>query len=68
MTIKQRRRVILLTAAALVTLPSAVLYTNYAISNQPEPEKQEEVIFTPRVTVIPTLASNYRSKVQALVK
>ena len=65
MSIKQRRQTILFTLAALVTLPAAVLYTNHAISNQPEAERQEANVPVPRVTVMPLQANSYRSEVQA---
>ncbi|WP_028468597.1 efflux RND transporter periplasmic adaptor subunit [Neptunomonas japonica] len=49
---KKRRYHILLTTIALVSIPLAIGYTNYAISIQNEPEQSEAQIAVPRVSVI----------------
>lgn len=56
---------ILVTGIALVTLPVALVYTDYAISNQPEVEKVPEAVLAPRVTVEPVTAGSYRARIQA---
>ena len=47
MTLKQHRKTILYTVLAFITVPTALVYTNYAVSNQPEPVRQEQAIPAP---------------------
>ena len=65
MTLKQHRKTILYTVLAFITVPTALVYTNYAVSNQPEPVRQEQAVPAPRVTVLPVTAATYRSRIQA---
>lgn len=65
MTAKQRKRLIMITVASLVTVPSAISYTAYAIQNQPEPEKVNRINVAPRVTVIPVVSGDYHSQIEA---
>ncbi len=55
----------LVTAVAIAAIPGAMMYTDYAISNQPEPEQWEEAVSIPRVTVIPVQAGRHQAKIQA---
>lgn len=65
MSKKSRWQPILLTTLALATIPVALIYTDEAISNQPWPEKQEERVVAPRVSVVPVTAGSYQSRMQS---
>jgi membrane fusion protein, multidrug efflux system len=62
---KQRWKSILFTLLALTSIPLAVMYTEQAISNQPQPEQYEEAVVAPRVTVLPLTTGQYQSVIQA---
>lgn len=65
MKLNKRWQPILLTTLALVMIPVALTYTDYAISNQAQPEKLPEKIIAPRVTVLPISTGSYNSVIQA---
>lgn len=65
MKLNKRWQPILLTTLALATIPAALTYTDYAISNQAQPEKLPEKIVAPRVTVLPLSTGSYSSVMQA---
>lgn len=65
MSKNSRWQPILLTTLALATIPVALFYTDYAISTQPLPEKQEEKLIAPRVSVQLLTAGSYQSRMQA---
>lgn len=53
-----------LTGLALCTIPLALVYTNFAISNQPQPEQFEAPVTLPRVTVISLQSGTYQSRIE----
>ncbi len=53
-----------LTALALCTIPLALVYTNFAISNQPQPEQYEAPVTLPRVTVMSLQSGTYQSRIE----
>lgn len=65
MTKNTRWQPILLTTLALATIPAALFYTDYAISNLPEPEKQEARVNVPRVSTLTIGASSHQSEMHA---
>ncbi len=65
MKLNKRWQPILLTTLALAMIPVALTYTDYAISNQAQPEKMPEKIIAPRVTVLPISTGSYNSVIQA---
>ncbi len=62
---KKNWKPVVFTLLALATIPVAVVYTNYAISNQPEPEQQHENVNIPRVSIIPTTAGTYKNVISS---
>lgn len=65
MTIKQRWKPVLLTALAFATIPAALIYTDYAISNQSLPEQIPEKDNIPKVTTLSLSSGKYSSMIQA---
>lgn len=63
MSKKKYLPVILYTTLALSTVPAALLYTDYAISNQAEPEKQESRAHIPRVTTSMVSLGSYKNSI-----
>jgi multidrug resistance efflux pump len=61
---KRRWLPITLTGLALCTIPLALLYTNFAISNQPQPEQYEAPATLPRVTVLALKSGTYQSRIE----
>lgn len=64
MTKKNSRNLWLLTATALFSIPAALLYTSNAISNQPEPERQQAEQVLPRVSVQSLSAGAFQARLQ----
>lgn len=61
---KRRWLPITLTGLALCTIPLALLYTNFAISNQPQPDQYEAPATLPRVTVLALKSGTYQSRIE----
>lgn len=53
-----------LTGLALCAIPLALVYTNVAISNQPQPEQYETPATLPRVTVLSLKSGTYQSRIE----
>lgn len=61
---KTNIKALLLTGAAFLTIPGALLYTQHAISNLPEPERQPPEQRIPRVTVLPITATAVHAQIE----
>lgn len=66
MTFNNRKKIISVTVAALISLPAAVFYTNYAISNQTAPEQDEQVVNIPKVSTVNVTSKQYSSNFELL--
>lgn len=63
---KSKLKIVLVTAAALLLLPTVVIYTKAAIENQPQVEqKAESSVVRPKVTVIPVTAQSHQATITA---
>ncbi|MCV6609329.1 MAG: efflux RND transporter periplasmic adaptor subunit [Amphritea sp.] len=62
---KHRWRPVILTALALCTIPLTLVYTDFAISNQPQPEQYEAPIKLPRVSVLSLQSGTYQSRIES---
>lgn len=65
---KRRWRPVILTGLALCTIPMALAYTQYAISNQPQPEQYETPETLPRVSVMPLRRGTYQSRIESFAE
>ena len=65
MMIQQHWKPILFTLIALATIPAALIYTDYAISSQPEPKSSVEKETIPKVTTTALTSGTYSSIIQA---
>lgn len=55
----------LVTSMALLAIPAAVMYTDYAISIQPDVEQSEAPLVLPKVSVMTLETGHYTARIQA---
>jgi len=55
----------LITILALTAIPAAVIYTDFAISNQPQPVTEKTEVNLPKVTVVPVTTGSYQATINS---